>query len=1295
MSKPPTTPPRHCPVPDCPWKVPRFTINPHASIKEHLITAHNETHPSDYLTPSYCNKHGFYPCQICDTTTAIFTTEGHLRQHVTKKHSRSQTNTQLVLHTYRHAQPETETNWKNSLAYLHQLQLTPPPFRRSLWHKLKPPLRAEFYSTYNNVISWLLAATPPLTQAVIRDERPQQHDTDASPFWKLLILLEPLLLAPIKNTVHRTYTNAFRARLSLLKAGRIEDLYQTIWNPTPLPKLTNHNNKTKTRQQRRQQQQTSPPDQLPQWKTSSAQQLADLGNYRAAVKRLTTNTPPATLTPPRIQKCQKELFPERQQPPPATRSHGQTTMPPPAAQYLKLQDNMFETALRQMKPGTAAGPFSTSTDILVSMALHRTTRSPDATRPYFNSIKSMIQLVVTAQVPPTIQTILASNYFLALHKDINNLERLRPIGIGTAIRRVAAKAALVHLTDDIRPLLLQGGQYGIQTPGGVDFVAQSTAMAVNEYIERQTNSENTNNADNNNNTPSRALVMLDLTNMFNNVSRTEARKILLEDEATTQLVPLFDLLTNSPCNQWYFDENKNARYLTQEEGFPQGCPLSPLFSCLVLLALTNKLNKEQAKRAQLRKVSHDPHDDTMGGIGHTASIMDDTSVCLPHCDLLWFLQRFEELGKPLGIILNKNKTTILTSTTGTSPSHNLKPEQQQNLQKALEFLSPDNPEKAEITHGVRFLGQPIGSQSFAQQYINQKLENMCNKMDCLTQLNDLQTQHSLFKYTMISSIMHLLPSDILLANPNQDPRTTLWTSPTTQRTEKLVARFLAQLTSLPEHQITETSTLIATMPQRLGGLGYHQAATAAYPRFLTQTARAIHLASSTENPIPAVHQRHFTSWKDSTNGHMTTFRKALSLFANEQAEESLYVPSRYEPTTHNRLLKHTVQEHTLPRLIVVTDPNQRLFLPALLSPLTSMALSLPLTASKFRYINQIFRTAIKRKLRLPLFVNDPSQNWPQKCRCSKTKSIDPMGDHLFSCTAASKTPLSNAIRDTLFDVLQQLAPAAAAVDTPHDVHIEPPGLAPQHHRNIRPADVGMLLSQPHKNEPFNYVAIDITIPPPPQPQPLLDPSDHTTLASMASRTHQEAARAKFCRDPDTAKHLFDNGIYLIPFTVDHLGGLGSFADRLLFPSTYHPHLFTTTQPPPWHNPYFGKDQQRSKPQPSAFRLFEESTAAPSNLLTAANAKTKNFSYPEAHIYSIGHFAKASLGHAIVSALATHANNNIGAIRKHQSRQKLRTTQLQNLASPCFAPVTPIYSPAPMAEFVPNMDTAPLLCELTA
>ena len=213
---------------------------------------------------------------------------------------------------------------------------------------------------------------------------------------------------------------------------------------------------------------------------------------------------------------------------------------------------------------------------------------------------------------------------------------------------------------------------------------------------------------------------------------------------------------------------------------------------------------------------------------------------------------------------------------------------------------------------------------------------------------------------------------------------------------------------------------------------------------------------------------------------------------------------------------------------------------------------------------------MRRKLRLPLFSQDPNQPAPKSCRCAKKTTLDAQGDHLFSCSAASKTPLSNAIRDTLFDVLRQMAPAAKAVDTSLDVHIEPPGLAPQHSRNIRPADVGMLLKQPHRNQHFRYTAIEITVPPPQKPLPILDPSDHENIACMASKTHQDAARDKFCRDPTTAQHLYDNGVYLLSFTVDHLGGLGSFAENLLFPSEHQPHLFHPGKPPTWDDPHFGK-----------------------------------------------------------------------------------------------------------------------------
>ena len=1304
MSNQEILPPRHCPVPDCPWQVPPQSNKPHASLKEHLITTHGETNPSDYMTTKYCSQHGFHLCQECDTPTTIFTTQGHLRTHITKKHTRSKTNMQLVLTTYRNTTPEIENNWKQSLAFLNQLRPSPPPFRRSIWHKTKPPLRSEFYVTYNNVIKWVLESTPTLAPAILRDHTLPKHDTDSSPFWKLLLLLEPLLLAPIQNTVHLTYSNAFRARLSLLKTGRIEELYNTIWHPTPLPLQPQNRQHKKKRQQKQRLNTHSDGPNLPQWRLTAAQHTADLGNYRAALKRLTTNTPTATLTPPRIARCQTELFPKRRQPPPGTRAQGHTNLPPPTNQYLKLEDNMTELALRQMKPGTASGPFATCTDILAAMALHRTTRAKDATKPYFGNIKALLQLVVTAQVPPPIQTLLASNYFLALHKDITNPEKLRPIGIGTAIRRVAAKTALVHMTDDITPLLLKGGQYGIQIPGGVDFVAQTTAMAVREYIDKHTDNQNTptddHNDDQNNtktatNSPSRALILLDLTNMFNNVSRTEARRILLSEDATCPLVPIFDLLTNHPCDSWYFNENHEPHTLQQEEGFPQGCPLSPLFSCLVLLALTNQLNKEQAKRASTRKQSGDIGDDNKGGVAHTASIMDDTSVCLPHCDLPWFLSRFQELGAPLGIILNHSKTKILTTTTGNTACDTLPRRAQQKVQEALSFLCPEEPERAEITTGVRFLGQPIGSHVFAKQYIRERLDKLVDTMDRISQLQNLQTQHTLYKFSLVASIMHLLPSDITLANPAGDQRSTMWDSDTTRRTDKLTARFLARLTSTRDTDVNETAIIIASLPQRLGGLGYQMASSAAYPRFLTQTVRAIKLASSTDTPIPHVHSRPFLNWEDSTTSTMTKFRKGLSLFAHELADKALYTPSRYDKHTHNSMMNHIMREHAIARLFTITDANQRIFLPSLLSPLTSMVFSLPLTASEFRLENAVFKTAMKRKLRLPVFSQDPNQPAPHSCKCAKKTILDAHGDHLFSCSAASKTPLSNAIRDTLFDVLRQIAPAAKTVDTSLDVHIEPPGLAPQHNRNIRPADVGMLLRQPHRNQHFRYAAIDITVPPPQKPLPILDPSDHENIACMASKTHQDAARDKFCRDPTTAQHLYDNGVYLLPFTVDHLGGLGSFAEHLLFPSEHQPHLFHPGKPPTWDDPHFGKNSLRSSAHPQAFALFQETTHAPANLLTAANKETKRFCYPEAHLYSMGHFAKASLSHAIVTSLAIHVNNHMTAIHQYHTARQKRTTQLQNLSRPFFAPITPIYSPASMEHYMPTAATAPLLCELAA
>ena len=119
MSPQRTHPPRHCPVPNCTWTVPTITTRPHASLKEHLMTSHKETKPSDYMTEAYCTKHGYHLCSRCDTTDTIYTSAGHLQNHITTKHSRKNTNITLVLNVFRHASPETQNNWKRSLDFLH------------------------------------------------------------------------------------------------------------------------------------------------------------------------------------------------------------------------------------------------------------------------------------------------------------------------------------------------------------------------------------------------------------------------------------------------------------------------------------------------------------------------------------------------------------------------------------------------------------------------------------------------------------------------------------------------------------------------------------------------------------------------------------------------------------------------------------------------------------------------------------------------------------------------------------------------------------------------------------------------------------------------------------------------------------------------------------------------------------------------------------------------------------------------------------------------------------------------
>jgi hypothetical protein len=158
------------------------------------------------------------------------------------------------------------------------------------------------------------------------------------------------------------------------------------------------------------------------------------------------------------------------------------------------------------------------------------------------------------------------------------------------------------------------------------------------------------------------------------------------------------------------------------------------------------------------------------------------------------------------------------------------------------------------------------------------------------------------------------------------------------------------------------------------------------------------------------------------------------------------------------------------------------------------------------------------------------------------------------------------------------------------VSIETPALLPNHPTK-RPADVSIALAPgPAIKLPpsITRIAIDITITKSPRHAPGLPAS--TTPVTL-TKAHQTSARAKFIGpNPNVIAELNSEGILLLPFTIDHLGGLGHFFHHFLYPPDS---LIPAPEPPPW------TDSTDFTHHP-AFVAYSATAHCPSKILHLAN-----------------------------------------------------------------------------------------------
>jgi hypothetical protein len=150
------------------------------------------------------------------------------------------------------------------------------------------------------------------------------------------------------------------------------------------------------------------------------------------------------------------------------------------------------------------------------------------------------------------------------------------------------------------------------------------------------------------------------------------------------------------------------------------------------------------------------------------------------------------------------------------------------------------------------------------------------------------------------------------------------------------------------------------------------------------------------------------------------------------------------------------------------------------------------------------------------------------------------------------------------------------------------------------------------------------------------------------KVHDDSARQKF--NVPHAYALHTHNIILLPFTIDHLGGLGSFATTFLFGDLASAIIPAAGKPPIWTPQSFPKN-------PDAYLLFHRTIDhCPTNLLHSAThhwnsgAQIKRPFGSTYHTATPSLWAIQTLGLTIIKALSHHCHNTIEKIQHHAETQ---------------------------------------------
>jgi hypothetical protein len=209
-----------CPL--CPWTPPRdeSRASQSDSLCLHLRQSHPTWLPPD-LDPSFFSTASLLPCGRCNQIDKRFCSKRALNTHVSHhhNHSRSKRNTELVHASYHMADPRS---WKESIRWLHSLDVQPPDHHGNIWRSLPPYTKSEYHSLLDHILKRVHDSTVTHSSHHLHPD----HKTTPTPFWNVLLLLDPIILRPPTQDDPSSFSTLISNRMKLIRQGDVCSLYQ-------------------------------------------------------------------------------------------------------------------------------------------------------------------------------------------------------------------------------------------------------------------------------------------------------------------------------------------------------------------------------------------------------------------------------------------------------------------------------------------------------------------------------------------------------------------------------------------------------------------------------------------------------------------------------------------------------------------------------------------------------------------------------------------------------------------------------------------------------------------------------------------------------------------------------------------------------------------------------------------------------------------------------------------------------------------------------------------------------------